>query len=157
VLSFFSPWLRPRREDAIGNRYQDQREERREAEATDNHLDESQTRFRAGSVREDQRQCTENSSRDRHHDGLEPRARGFANSSIHNRALVAPDVREFNDQNSVLGHDVNEANLAVDVERAAGEFDCERRGCKIERHRKENYERARDALKLGRLQKERDL
>ncbi len=88
-----------------------------------------------------------------HEDRAQPQDGGLLHRLQHALALGLHLVGELDDQDAVLGdeaHQRDEADLAVDVERAARELEGEERPRHRQRHREHDHEGIDEALELRR-------
>ena len=111
-------------EQAEDDRRQEQRRDRGEAEAADDDPAERAAGLGAGAAGQEQRQAAEHGGDHGHDHRAQADERGVADRLVHRLAGVAELVGELDDQDAVLRHQADQhdqADLAVDVERAAGE------------------------------------
>ena len=147
------------REKQERDRRHEERDERREAEPADHDPAERLARLRPGAAHEDQRHAAGDRRDHRHHHRPQADAAGLADGVLDAKAALAELVGELHDQDAVLRHDADQhhqADLAVDVDRAAGEHDREDRRREPERHGEHDDDGADETFELRREHQEHD-
>ena len=141
------------RENGVQGRDEEEREDGGEAHAPDDDEADRGASLGARAGGEHQRHRAEDRGDRGHQDRAHADHGGLAGRVLHAHALGAELVGELDEQDAVLGHQADEQyqpDLAVDVERCAGEEQRCKTARDGERRRDEDRDRVNDALELRR-------
>ena len=143
--------MRERREQAIERRHHEQRQQRGERHAEDDHDTDGGTAGRARTAGHDQRHRAHDRGDRGHQDRAQAHHAGFDDGLADLPALVAQLIGEFDDQDAVLRrqpHQHHDADLTEQIERTARHPQPQQRAQHAQRHRQHDHQRVDEALEL---------
>ena len=146
-------------EEAVAGRDEEEGEKRGNQYAAEYDGSDGGAGFGAGSEGENQRDRRGGGGEASHEDRAQAHARRFQQGVVESHAPIAKLVGEFDDKDAVFCGDADEddeADLAVEVQRAAGEVDSEETTGDGEGNGEHDDERVDPAFKLGRKDEEND-
>src|SRR4051794_39967404 len=137
----------------VHGRHDEQGQQRAERHAADDHPADLLTAFGSGPLRQRQRHRSQHHGPGRYQDRAQAENGGFDDGIELGPTLVLKLVGELDDQDAVFGdqsHQGHEADLAVDVERAAREIQGQQRTDHGQRDRQHDHQRVQKAFELRR-------
>jgi hypothetical protein len=143
-------------EQRVGGGHDEQRQQRAERHAADDHPADLRARFGARAGGERERHGAQHHRAGGHQDGPQAQRRRIDHRVDQLLALGAKLIGELDDQDAVLGDEPdqrNQSHLAVDVERSSGEPERDQRTGHRQRHRQHDDERIDEAFELRRQHK----